>query len=129
MSMMLPAIRGVQEERKAKAAEKRAAEALLKSQTPETLQNIANKVKEETLIEVDASFTITEKERLRMLDFEQMSIAEIAATKVMLARLTLPVSPLKSRRTEANMHGKLYDRRATLRQSIRQGGEICSLKF
>ena len=35
MSIMLPAIRGVQEKRKAKAAEKRTAEALLKSQTPE----------------------------------------------------------------------------------------------
>ncbi len=129
MSIMLPAIRGVQEERKAKAAEKRAAEALLDGQAPETLQNFDNEVEEKTLIEIDASFTISEKERLKTLDFEQMSTAEIAAAKDMLARLKLPVSPLKSRRTAVNMQGKLYDRRATLRRSIRQGGEIRSLQF
>ena len=78
MSMMLPAIRGVQEERKAKAAEKRAAEALLDGQAPDVPQQDEAAGEEETRIEVDASFTISEKERLKTLDFEQMSTAEIA---------------------------------------------------
>ncbi|MGB1510403.1 MAG: VWA domain-containing protein, partial [Paracoccaceae bacterium] len=129
MSMMLPAIRGVQEERKAKAAEKRAAEALLDGQAPDVPQQDEAAGEEETRIEVDASFTISEKERLKTLDFEQMSTAEIAAAKAMLARLTLPVAPLKSRRMAANMQGRLYDRRATLRHSMRHGGEIRTLQF
>ena len=129
MSMMLPAIRGVQEERKAKAAEKRAADALLGGQTPETPKNIEHEAEEGTRVEIDSSFTISEVERLKTLDFEQMSTAEIAAAKAMLARLTLPVSPLKTRRTEASIQGKVYDRRATLRRSMRQGGEICSVQF
>ena len=90
MSMMLPAIRGVQEERKAKAAEKRAAEALLDGQAPDVPQPESDEKDEETLVEVDASFTMSEKERLKTLDFEQMSTAEIARAKAMLARLSLP---------------------------------------
>ncbi len=129
MSMMLPAIRGVQESRKAKAAVKRAAEALLDGQNPENSQNTESKAEEETRIEVDASFTVSEKERLKTLDFEQMSTAEIAVAKAMLVRLSLPVSPLKSRRTVCNMQGKLYDKRATLRHSMRQGGEVRGLQF
>ncbi len=129
MSMMLPAIRGVQEERKAKAAEKRAADALLGGQSPETPKNIEHAAEDETHIEVDSSFTISEVERLKTLDFEQMSTAEISAAKAMLARLTLPVSPLKSRRTAANVLGKVYDRRTTLRRSMRVGGEIRSIQF
>jgi len=129
MSMMLPAIRGVQEERKAKAAEKRAAEALLDGQAPDVPQQDEAAGEDETRVEVDASFTISEKERLKTLDFEQMSTAEIAAAKAILARLTLPVAPLKSRRMAVNMQGRLYDRRATLRHSMRHGGEIRTLQF
>ena len=129
MSMMLPAIRGVQEERKAKAAEKRAADALLGGQTPETPKNIEHAAEDESHIEVNSSFTISEVERLKTLDFEQMSVAEISAAKAMLARLTLPVSPLKSRRTAASVLGKVYDKRATLRRSMRLGGEICRVQF
>ena len=129
MSMMLPAIRGVQEERQAKVAEKRAADALLGGRTPETPKNIEYESEEDTRIEVDSSFTISEVERLKTLDFEQMSTAEIAVAKAMLARLTLPVSPLKSRRTAVSIQGKGYDRTATLRRSIRQGGEIRNVQF
>ena len=111
------------------SAEKRVADALLGGQTPETLKNIEYEAEEETRIEIDASFIISEEERFKTLDFEQMSTAEIAAAKAMLARLTMPVSPLKSRRTAPSMQGKVYDMRATLRRSMRQGGEIRSLQF
>ena len=57
MSMMLPAVRGVQEERAAQAAEKRAAEALLDGANHEVEQPEAGE--EETQIEIDASMTIS----------------------------------------------------------------------
>lgn len=122
MAMMLPAIRGMQEERQADAAEKRAAEALLdgvERDAPEAAPQ-----EEETEIEIDATQTASSEERLRNLDFEQMSTAEIAEAKRMLARLTLPVKPFKSRRGQASALGHRIDRARTLRAAMRQGGEL-----
>jgi hypothetical protein len=127
MAMMLPAIRGVQEDRSAKPAEKRAAEALLDG-VDRDLPEIEEKDSDEVEIQIDASRTASGEERLRTLDFEQMNIAEMAEAKRMLARLTLPVKPLKSRRTIADPYGQMADWRATMRASMRHGGEIQSLK-
>jgi len=124
IAYMSPAIRGVQEDRKARSAEKRAAEALLdgiEREMPE-LPEAENEDGDE--IEIDASRTMSREEKLKTLDFEQMSNAEMAAAKRMLAKLTLPVKPFQSRRTRAATHGKLLDARATMRQTMRQGGEI-----
>ena len=125
MSMMLPAIRGVQEEKLAQSAEKRAAQALLGDQMPEI--PVSEQEEEATKIEVDASFTVSREERLKSLDFEQMSLEEIAEAKRMLARLELPVKPLPSRRGKASVLGRRLDRRRTLRAAMKQGGEIRSL--
>ncbi|WP_170750963.1 vWA domain-containing protein [Ruegeria lacuscaerulensis] len=122
MAMMLPAIRGVQEDRKADAGEKRAAEALLdgvERDQPETQDT-----GEETELEIDASQTASTEERLRSLDFEQMSTAEIAQAKRILARMTLPVKPIESRRGQASHVGQRIDRARTLRAAMRQGGEL-----
>jgi uncharacterized protein with von Willebrand factor type A (vWA) domain len=120
MAAMLPAIRGVQEERTAQAAEKRAAEALL-----DGVDAGHNDLEEEkgTEIDIDASFTISTEERLRTLDFEQMSTAEMAAAKRMLARIKLPVEPMVSRRTKTSSRGRV-DAAKTLRAAMRKGGEI-----
>ncbi|WP_170375106.1 vWA domain-containing protein [Ruegeria atlantica] len=122
MSLMLPAIRGVQEERKADAAEKRAAEALLdgvERDPPDVDEDEG-----ETELEIDASKTASTEELLRSLDFEQMSTAEIAQAKRMLARLALPVKPIESRRGQASHLGHRIDRARTLRAAMRQGGEL-----
>ncbi len=125
MAMLTPAVRGVQEERLARAAEKRAAEALLDGidrPPPET-----GETDEETKLEIDASATASGEERLRTLDFEQMSADEAAEARRMLARLRLPVRPLVSRRTAGDPRGALIDGRATLRAAMRQGGEVRAL--
>jgi uncharacterized protein len=124
MAMMLPAIRGVQEDRPAQAAEKRAAEALLDGANRDMGGDDPKGPEEDTLIEVDASLTMSAKERLRSLDFEQMSTEEVAQAKRMLARLTLPVKPIPSRRGMAAPRGHKIDWRRTLRASMRQGGEL-----
>ena len=122
IAALSPMIRGVQEEHKAKPAEKRAAEALLEGVTREIPRN--EEEGEETEIEIDASRTMSGEERLRSLDFELMSNAEMAAAKRMLAKLTLPVKPLVSRRTRLTRNGRLIDGPATLRAAMRQGGEL-----
>lgn len=125
MSLMMPAIRGVQEERRADPAEKRAAEALLDGAnrdlpTPDGPPG-------EDQVEIDASATMAREERLRRLDFEQMSLAEIAEARRMLARISLPVRPLPTRRHSPAALGQAIDTRATLRAALRQGGEITRL--
>ncbi|MEX0282207.1 MAG: VWA domain-containing protein [Arenibacterium sp.] len=124
MAMMLPAIRGVQEERVAQSAEKRAAQALLDGQEPDVPEGSDSDDDEETMVEVDASLTMSSEERLKTLDFEQMSTEEIAEAKRMLARLSLPVKPIPSRRGQASLRGQSIDWRRTLRGSMRQGGEL-----
>jgi uncharacterized protein with von Willebrand factor type A (vWA) domain len=128
MAAMLPAIRGVQEDRPAQAAEKRAAEALLDGAEAPPRDDEEKPAEEDALIEVDASLTMSTSERLRSLDFEQMSLAEMAEAKRMLARLALPVKPLPSRRGMAAPQGRI-DAAKTLRASLRRGGEMHRLSY
>ena len=126
MSLLLPAVRGVQDDRAAAPAEKRAAEALLDGALRD-LPGVGDQDLPPEEIEIDARFTLSPEERLRTLDFEQMSTAEMAGARRMLARLSLPVRPLPSRRTVADAQGARPDWRGTLRASLRQGGEIARI--
>jgi uncharacterized protein len=123
MALMLPQIQGVQEDRIAQAAEKRAAEALLDGQLPPAPKDST----EGERIEIDASATMSSEERLKTLDFEQMSADEIAGAKRMLARLSLPVRPMKTRRTAQSSLTARIDARRTLRNALRTAGEIAQL--
>ena len=126
MSLMLPALRGVQKDRLAQAAEKRAAEALLDGveRPPQTREE-----EQGAQIEIDGSGTTSAEERLRKLDFEQMTSAEMAQARAMLARLRLPVRPLAARRTAPDVRGKRPDWRRTMQASMRQGGEFGGLAW
>ncbi len=121
MAFMTPMVRGVQDERVAQAAEKRAAEALLDGHDRDL--PAPEDAGEEVEISIDASRTISTEERLRSLDFEQMNNAEMAAAKRMLAQLRLPVPPIQSRRTQG-LPGHLPDWRGTMRAAMRRGGEV-----
>jgi uncharacterized protein with von Willebrand factor type A (vWA) domain len=123
MSLMLPQVHAVQEDRIAQAAEKRAAEALLDGQLPPPPRDTADGEQ----IEIDATATMSAEERLKTLDFEQMSTEEIAAAKRMLAKLSLPVKPLKTRRSAPSTLTARIDARRTLRNAMRTGGEIAAL--
>jgi len=125
MSLLLPQVNGVQEDRAAQAAEKRAAEALLDGQLPPPPQDTP----EGEQIEIDASATMSTEERLKTLDFEQMSASEIADAKRMLAKLALPVQPLKTRRSAASTLTARIDARRTLQDAMRHGGELTTLKY
>ncbi|MFW8637223.1 vWA domain-containing protein [Cribrihabitans pelagius] len=122
MAAMLPAIRGVQAEQPARPGAKRAAGALLDG--AENLPEAPETPEEGSEIELDASLTMSSEERLRTLDFEQMSSAEAAEAKRILARLSLPVTPLQSRRLMAAPRGNRADWRRSLREAARRGGDI-----
>lgn len=127
MSFLIPQVRGVQEERLADAAEKRAAEALLDGKAPAPPE-FDEPEREDQQIDIDASATVSAEERLKTLDFEQMSVAEMAAAQRMLARLSLPVKPLQTRRMGLGP-GRSVDARATMRAALRTGGEVMALKM
>ncbi|ABD54677.1 vWA domain-containing protein [Jannaschia sp. CCS1] len=123
MSMLTPAVRGVAEERKIKAGEKRAAEALLHG-VERDAPDLPEGEQDGTEIEVDATLTMSREERLKTLDFEQMSVAEMAEAKRLIAQMTLSVPPLMSRRTIAAPHGARPDWRRTMRAAMRRGGDV-----
>ena len=127
MSMMLPALRGAQEEHAAESAAKRAAEALLDGAEAPDRPEQDDEDDSDARIEIDASHPASSEDRLRKLDFEQMSTAEVAEAQRMLARLALPVRPILTRRLIADTTGKRPDWRRTLRQAVRQGGEVSSI--
>ena len=79
-----------------------------------------NDAEDEVEIQIDASQSMSSRERLRTLDFEQMSTAEMAEARRMIAKLRLPVKPILSRRTMAGPRG-LVDPARTLRQALRHG--------
>lgn len=126
MSFLIPSVRGVQEERLADPGEKRAAEALLDGKVPAPPEFPETKG-EDQQIDIDASATQSAEERLKTLDFEQMSVAEVVLAKQMLAGLSLPVKPLQTRRMAQAAQGRAIDPRATMRAALRTGGEIMAL--
>ena len=79
-------------------------------------------VKQEEKIE--ATFTVSDRERLNTMDFEAMSAEEIAQAKSEIRKLTLPLDMRRTRRRRPDPSGPHTDLRATIRNSLRHGGEI-----
>jgi len=87
------------------------------------------RAQDESEIEVDARLTISDREVLQKKDFAQMTAAEIAAAKDAIARLTLPLDEVRTRRLTQNRRGHLIDIRRTLRASMKAGGAVIDLKY
>ena len=77
--------------------------------------------------ELDAVMTVSEREQLQTMDFEQMSAEQIANAKAEIRRLRLPLDARRTRRLRPDPLGPKIDLGATLRRSLRRGGEITSL--
>ena len=78
--------------------------------------------------QVDAVPTVSERERLQQMDFEAMSAEEIGEAKREIAKLVLPLGLRPTRRRQPHPSGLHVDLRATIRHSLRQGGEILMLE-
>ncbi|HTI79708.1 MAG TPA: VWA domain-containing protein [Acetobacteraceae bacterium] len=76
---------------------------------------------------MDAVLTVSDREHLQRMDFEAMSAEEIAEAKREIRRLVLPLDLRRTRRLRADPLGPVIDLRRTIRQSLRQGGEILTI--
>src|SRR5262245_35347465 len=73
-------------------------------------------------IEVDAAMTFSERELLREMDFEKMSLDELTRAKSAIKRMRLPEMAVPTRRFIPDPAGARADMRATLRAALRSGG-------
>ncbi len=78
----------------------------------------------ETELDIDAAMTFSDREQLRTMDFEKMSLEELARAKAAIARLQLPIHDIPTRRFARDPRGARADMRATLRAALRGGGLI-----
>jgi uncharacterized protein len=83
---------------------------------------------EEEQQQIEAVMTVSERERLQQMDFEAMSAADITNAKAEISRLRLPLDMRRTRRLRPDPAGPHVDLRATIRASLRSGGEILSLE-
>src|SRR5262249_61646901 len=73
-------------------------------------------------VELEATFTVSDREVLQHRDFEQMSQAEIDAALKAISRLRLPVPERRKRRYQASHRGSRVDFRGSLRRALRPEG-------
>jgi uncharacterized protein with von Willebrand factor type A (vWA) domain len=78
-------------------------------------------------LELEARLTFSSREVLSRMDFDTMSAAELVEAKKMLAELRLPLPLIRTRRFRAHPSGRRIDMRRTLRESLREGGDIIPL--
>jgi len=83
--------------------------------------------REEQKVELDARLTFSTREVLQRMDFDTMSAAELAEAKKAIAELRLPLPMIRTRRYAANPRGRRINLRATLRATLREGGELIPL--
>jgi uncharacterized protein len=88
-----------------------------------------NERERDSEVEIDARFTVSDREVLQKKDFAQMTAAEIAAAKEAIARLVLPLHLVRTRRLRPSLHGHMIDVRRTLRASMKAGGAVIDLKY
>jgi hypothetical protein len=118
MALVLPEMRVPGEEDRGAEMARRLAEALHPNRDEPASEP------EEVETEIDAVMTFSDREQLRGMDFEKMSLDELARAKAAIARLRLPVQDVPTRRFAPDRHGSRADLRATLRAALRSGGLI-----
>lgn len=96
----------------------------------QAFQAAKERIAEETVpeVEVDAKFTVSGRELLQKKDFAQMTAEEVAAAKLALRSMALPMDKIRLRRLTSAPRGRI-DPRRTLRASMRAGGQIIDLKY
>ena len=118
MALVLPEMRVPGEEDRGAEMARRLAEALHPNRGEPAAEP------EEVESEIDAVMTFSDREQLRTMDFDKMSLDELARAKAAIARLRLPVQDVPTRRFAPDRHGARADLRATLRAALRSGGLI-----
>jgi uncharacterized protein with von Willebrand factor type A (vWA) domain len=78
-------------------------------------------------VELEARLTFSSREVLQRMDFDTMSAAELAEAKKLIAELRLPLPVVKTRRFHVDRNGRRIDLRKTLRECLREGGDVIPL--
>jgi hypothetical protein len=78
-------------------------------------------------VELEARLTFSSREVLQRMDFDTMSAAELAEAKKLIAGLRLPLPVIKTRRFHVQRNGRRIDLRRSLRESLREGGDVIPL--
>jgi len=81
----------------------------------------------EERVELEARLTFSSREVLQRMDFDTMSAAELAQARQMISQLRLPLPLARTRRFSPHPSGGRVDLRKTLRESLRQGGDVIPL--
>jgi uncharacterized protein len=118
MSLLLPQAYG-QTPKPEQQQSQRLTDALFQQPKPEEAES--------EKLELEARLTFSSREMLTRMDFDTMSAAELAEAKKMLARLRLPLPLIRTRRKKVSRNGRSIDLRASLRESLREGGDIIPL--
>jgi uncharacterized protein with von Willebrand factor type A (vWA) domain len=78
-------------------------------------------------VELEARLTFSSREVLQRMDFDTMSAAELAEAKKLIAELRLPLPVVRTRRFRPHRAGRRIDLRRSLRETLRQGGDVIPL--
>ena len=116
LAMMSPQARPDKPKEKADPGATRVSDALFKP--PADDEKVA------PLLDLDARLTMSPDEILQGKDFAQMSAAEIAQAKALIARFVLPEDRTPTRRFAPDGRGARIDPRRSFRRSLRGGGAI-----
>lgn len=124
MALLLPKVYGRANPDDPPPAPNRLTEALAPKPAADNLETR----EEDEEIELDASFTVSEREVLQRTDFETMTSEELREAKKLIARLRLPIAKVRTRRLSIDPRGALVHMRATLQASLRSGGALIPLR-
>ena len=76
----------------------------------------------------ERALRVSERERLGRLDFESLSAEDLARAREDMRRLSLRLETRPTRRFRPDPSGPRADLRATLRRSLRRGGQITAIE-
>ncbi len=116
IAMLSPQAPSQRKPNRAEAGASRVADALFK--TPR------NEAREVPSLDLDARFTMSEKEILRAKDFAQMSAAEIEEARKAIKNLAMPDDDRRTRRFAPGARRVRIDARRSFRRSLQPGGAI-----
>ena len=116
IAMLSPQAPSARKPQRAEAGASRVADALFKT-PPEEPKTVPS-------LDLDARFTMSEKEILRAKDFAQMSAAEIEAARKLIKSFAMPEDRRRTRRFSLSTRRVRIDARRSFRRSLQPGGAI-----
>lgn len=117
MELMLPTLEQITDRDDKEKAIRRLMEAMTN----------AERDSEEQLLEIDQSNSWSQREVLRKKDFEQMSLDEARDAKLLLQEEACNFREVAIRRFRDSNSGQRYDMRRTIRQMLRNNGQIVEM--